>query len=268
MNIMVLVTGACGGLGRAMASECARRGYELFLTDISEPGLVSIRQGLERQYGTTVYTHVCDITDAAQTAAMFERIGGLEKRPNMLLNIAGIDNEGGFMTLPGERIADIVRLNIEATLRVTHAALSVRKKAEKFYIVNVSSLASLYPIPLKATYAASKRFLLDFSIALGQELKYENVRVMALCPGGLPTTPEALHGIAAQGLWGSLTTNGLGQVAEHTITRVIAGRRVYIPGVVNKLLSILGSVAPPAMVAHLLHKRWLQAQRQWLTHVS
>ncbi len=264
MTIMVLITGACGGLGRAMASECARRGYELCLTDISEAGLGSIRRGLERQYNAKVHTHACDITDTAQTEAMFDRIAAMEKRPNMLLNIAGLDNEGGFMTLPGEKIADIVRLNIEATLRVTHAALSVRKKAEKFYIVNVSSLASLYPIPLKATYAASKRFLLDFSIALGQELKNENVWVMALCPGGLATTPEALHGIAAQGIWGSLTTNKLGQVAERTITRVMAGRRVYIPGAVNRTLSILGSMAPPSLVARLLYKRWLQAQRQWL----
>jgi short-subunit dehydrogenase len=263
--MMVLITGACGGLGRAMASECARRGFELFLTDIYEPGLVSIRQGLERQYGATVYTHVCDITDAGQTADMFERINNMEKRPNMLLNIAGIDHEGSFMAQSGERIADIVRLNIEATLRVTHAALAVRKKAEKFYIVNVSSLASLYPIPLKATYAASKRFLLDFSIALGQELKYENVRVLALCPGGLPTTQEALHGIAAQGIWGSLTTNGLGLVAQRTISRVMAGRRLYIPGLVNRTLSILGALAPPAMVARLLYKRWRQAQSQWLT---
>ena len=268
MNMMVLITGACGGLGRAMASECARRGYELFLTDISETGLGSIRQGLERQFGATVYTHVCDITDEAQTAAMFERIGGMEKRPGMLLNIAGVDHEGGFLAQPGERIADIVRLNIEATLRVTHAALSVRRKAEKFYIVNVSSLASLYPIPLKATYAASKRFLLDFSIALGQELKYENVLVMALCPGGLATTPEALHGIAAQGLWGSLTTNGLGQVAERTISRVMAGRRVYIPGAVNRVLSFLGAIVPRLTVARLLHRRWRQAQRRWLAGPS
>jgi len=263
--MMVLITGACGGLGRAMASECARRGFELFLTDISFEGLDSIRQGLERQFGAVVYTHVCDITDAGQTAAMFERIKGMEKKPGMLLNIAGIDHEGGFMTQPGERIADIVRLNVEATLRMTHTALDIRNKTEKFYIVNVSSLASLYPIPLKATYAASKRFLLDFSIALGQELKYENVRVMALCPGGLPTTREALHGIAAQGIWGSLTTNGLGLVAQRTISRVMAGRRVYIPGVVNRTLSILGVFAPPAMVARLLYKRWRQAQRQWLT---
>jgi short-subunit dehydrogenase len=262
--MMVLITGACGGLGRAMASECARRGFVLFLTDICDSGLESIRQGLVRQYGAEVYTHACDITDTAQVAAMFERIEGMEKKPGMLLNIAGIDHEGGFTALPGERIVDIVRLNIEATLRVTHAALAVRKKAERFTIVNVSSLASLYPIPLKATYAASKRFLLDFSIALGQELKYENVQVMALCPGGLPTTNEALQGIAAQGLWGSLTTNGLVPVAQRTISRALAGRRVYIPGMINRTLSILGAFAPPALVAHLLHRRWRQAQEQWL----
>jgi short-subunit dehydrogenase len=262
--MMVLITGACGGLGRAMASECARRGFTLFLTDICKPGLKSIRQGLTRQYGVTVYTHACDITNGQQVAAMFERIGGMEQKPGMLLNIAGIDHEGGFAALPEGRVIDIVRLNIEATLRVTHAALAIRDRAKRFTIVNVSSLASLYPIPLKATYAASKRFLLDFSIALGQELKHENVSVMALCPGGLPTTNEALQSIAAQGLWGSLTTNGLGLVAQRTISRALAGRRVYIPGLVNRAMSILGAFAPPVLVARLLHRRWQHAQEQWL----
>jgi hypothetical protein len=266
--MMALITGASGGLGRAMACECARRGFSLFLTDISETGLGSIRGGLERQYGVTVHTQACDLTDAAQTAALFDRINSLDSRPGMLLNIAGIDHEGGFMSLPRESIADIVRLNIEATLRVTHAALACRNKSEDFYIVNVSSLASLNPIPLKATYAASKRFLLDFSIALGQELRDEQVRVMALCPGGLPTTHEAVNGIVAQGVWGSLTTNGLGEVAHHTISRVLAGRCVYIPGVVNRILSFLSAIVPRLMVARLLHRRWQHAQRQWLAGSS
>lgn len=261
---VVLITGASGGLGRAMADECAARGYDLFLTDIGEKELMRIRQGIVRQYGVAVHIKACDLTDAADATALFEHIDALGLRLGMLLNIAGVDFEGGFMDRECVRILDIVRLNIEATLRVTHAALLRRAPEERFHIVMVSSLASLYPIPLKATYAASKRFLLDFSIALGQELKKENVNVLALCPGGLPTTKEALLGIAAQGLWGVVTTHNLGALAQKTIARVLAGKPVYIPGPVNQALSILGRLVPRTWVAKLLYNRWHAAQRQWL----
>jgi short-subunit dehydrogenase len=103
----------------------------------------------------------------------------------------------------------IVQVNVEATMRITHKVLDCRAEKQPFYIVFVSSLASFYPMPLKATYAASKSFLREFACALGQELRPLGVRVTTLCPGGLSTTDEALSGIEAQGFWGDVTTNPL-----------------------------------------------------------
>lgn len=261
--MMVLITGASGGLGRAMAVECARRGFDLLLTDIAQVPLCQIQQGIERQFGVTVYTKACDLTNDEDLNALFAYIDGRQLNPGMLLNIAGIDYEGGFLSQPSANITRIVQVNIEATLKVTHAALQRRRKDERFIIINVSSLASQYPIPLKATYAASKRFLLDFSVALAQELKSENVTVTALCPGGLMTTREALLGIAAQGIWGDLTTNDLGAVAHKTIDLALRGRHIYIPGCVNGILRILGRLVPGTLVAKLLYKRWHDAQARW-----
>jgi short-subunit dehydrogenase len=262
--MMVIVTGAAGGLGRAMACECARRGYSLLLTDINEVQIEDIRLGISRRYSVDVYAKACDLTNDESVKKLFAYIACLGKTPDMLLNIAGVDYEGSFLSRNSERINDIVQLNIAATLRVTHAMLE-RKKDRPLYIVNVSSLASIYPIPLKATYAASKRFLLDFSIALGQELKHDNVRVMALCPGGLATTKEALAGISSQGFWGSATTNRLETVARRTISRALSGRRVYIPGALNRTFSIAGRLVPGTWIARLLHSRWQAAQKKWLT---
>jgi short-subunit dehydrogenase len=261
--MIAMITGAAGGLGRAMAVECARRGYDVYLTDISQAALTELAGGLRRQFDVNAYCRACDLTSDADVKAMFADMDAEGVQPNMLLNIAGVDYEGGFLTRTSEEILHIVRLNIEATLRVTHAALQ-RRAQGRFHIVTVSSLASLYPIPLKATYAASKRFLLDFSIALGQELRKEDVRVLALCPGGLPTTQAALRGIAAQGFWGNVTTNQLGLVARHTISRALAGRRTYIPGFVNRTLSFLGKLVPDAWIASLLYMRWNAAQKKWL----
>lgn len=262
--MMALITGAAGGLGRAMACECARRGYDLFLTDINDKSLEGIRLGISRRYGVNVYSRACDLTNPASVDELFAHMGGLGHTPDMLLNIAGVDYEGSFAGRDSERINAIVQLNIAATLKVTHSLLERKAKGKPLYIVNVSSLASIYPIPLKATYAASKRFLLDFSIALGQELKDENVRVLALCPGGLATTKEALAGISSQGFWGSATTNRLESVARRTISRVLRGKRVYIPGALNRTFSIAGRLVPGTWIAKLLHNRWRAAQSKWL----
>jgi len=261
----VLITGAAGGLGRAFAIECAKRGYDLFLTDISQSGLDSIKQGLLRRFPVQVTTWQSDLTSDRDTEALFAFAKQNRQAFDMLLNVAGIDFEGGFMELSSQRILEILRLNIEATLRITHQVLAQRDNTDQpFYLVFVSSLASLYPIPLKATYAASKRFLLNFAYALGQELKHQNVSVLSLCPGGLPTTPGALAGIAAQGFWGSATTNRLESVAHRTISKALKGRRIYIPGAVNYAFSFLGKVVPQAAIAKLLYGRWKNAQDQWL----
>ena len=262
-QINVCITGASGGLGRALAAECGKRGYRLFLTDINAEGLRSLKRGLERQFNACVTTIPCDITRDESVDAMLKRVDESGIRFDMLMNVAGLDFEGGFLERERAEIMRIVSLNNEATLRITHAILNRRRAGRAFSLLFVSSLASMYPMPLKATYAASKRFLLDFSIALGQELKNKKVRVLALCPGGLVTTQDAMNGISAQGFWGNATTNALEIVAARTIERMQTRGGVYIPGVLNRALSIAGKLLPRSWVAAAIYQRWSKAQQQW-----
>ncbi len=260
-----LITGASGGLGRAFALECARRGYDLLLTDIDAEGLQKAAAGIRRQFGVRVDAYSCDITEetAVDGLIAFAKEQGIAL--HILFNVAGIDREGAFQKRSFADVSGILRVNIEATLRITHKALALRAAGEDFHIIFVSSLASLYPIPLKATYAASKRFLLDFSIALGEELKPQGVHVLALCPGGLSTREDCLQAIAAQGFWGNVTTNDIEKVVRRTINRALRGRTLYIPGFTNNLLRFGARLVPPAVIARLLHRRWLHAQAQWLS---
>jgi short-subunit dehydrogenase len=261
MNVMI--TGASGGLGRALANECGRRGYNLFLTDINERGLQSIQNGLERQFQGTVTIAACDLTNEESVDALMDRIDSHRIRFDMLLNVAGLDYEGGFLERARKDVVRIISLNNEATLRITHAVLNRRREGRPFYLLFTSSLASMYPMPLKATYAASKRFLLDFSIALREELKSSGVNVLALCPGGLATTREAMRGIAAQGFWGGATTNPLEHVAAQTIVRLIRRGGIYVPGTLNRVLNALGKLIPRRWVAAAIHRRWSKAQENW-----
>jgi len=252
----VLITGAGGGLGRALAAECARRGFDLFLTDICAPALDAIKAGMTRRYGINVFTGVCDLTDSAAVRTMLDGAAAHGTSFDMLLNVAGVDFEGGFTERSVGELSTIVSTNIAATLCITHEALERRPAGKPFYIVFVSSLASMYPMPLKACYAASKRFLYDFAYALGSELSPYGVSVMSLCPAGLATTAEAIEGIAAQGFWGNLTTNPLETVAHRTIAKVLRGRRVYIPGAVNRALSAAGKIIPRSVIVRVIRSRW------------
>ena len=138
------------------------------------------------------------------------------------------------------------------------------REAARFTVLFVSSLASMFPMPLKATYAASKRFLYDFALALREELKPENVSVMVLCPGGLATTNEAMSGIAAQGFWGSATTNKLEAIARKVVDRALKGKAVYIPGIINNALVFLGRIVPRSLVTAIVFSRFSGAQKKWL----
>ena len=122
----------------------------------------------------------------------------------------------------------------------------------------------MFPIPLKATYAASKIFLFDFATALRQELKSQNVDVMVLCPGGMVTNDAVIAAISAQGIWGELTANPLEVVARKMLDRALRGKSLYVPGALNKILSLLGKVIPRAWLAAAIYWQWSRAQKKWL----
>lgn len=259
MKSMVCITGATGGLGKAFAVECATRGWDLFLTDLSEEALKTLAYSLENTYNIQVCYRPCDLTDFEARTELFDYIRSQAYSFHILINVAGLDFEGPFCERTRIQIRTILRLNIEANLEMTHEILKMRDPARTFRVVNVASLAAYYPMPVKAMYASSKRFLLDFSRALREELRLLDVTVTALCPAGMPTTPECIRAIEAQGIAGLITTQNVGFVASRTIDRALRGRPLYIPGLVNRMLKAAGALVPPAIIARLTGARWKSA---------
>lgn len=262
MKSYVLITGAAGGLGKAFAAECAARGWDLFLTDLSESSLALLAEGLSRLYNVEIQYHACNLTDLAAREALWEtiRTGGF--RFHFLINVAGIDHEGPFDERSPEELDAIVSLNVESVVAMTRRVLEFRDRARTLRIINVSSLAGFYPMPVKAVYAASKRFLLDFSLALHRELREHDVTVTALCPAGMPSNPRVIGSIDAQGFMGRITTKNVGFVAARTVERALAGRALYIPGTVNLFLRYLGGLVPPSIAAGFIGRRWRKVRER------
>lgn len=105
-------------------------------------------EGLSRLYNVQIQHRACDLTDAAAREAFWETIRSRDLRFHLLINVAGIDFEGPFTERSPEELGTIVRLNVEAVVAMTRMVLPSRDKARTLRIVNVSSLAGFYPMPV------------------------------------------------------------------------------------------------------------------------
>lgn len=255
MNTIIL-TGAAGGLGKAFAHACASRGWPLLMTDIDRGKLARAAEGIRRMYETPVETLDCDMTDAAARALFWETLALSGVRAGMLINVAGLDFEGAMSEVAPEQLTTLIRLNIEGTVDNMRRVLDRKAPGVPLHILNVSSLASFQPMPVKAAYAASKRFLLDFSRAVRAEMREAGVTVTALCPAGMPTNQPCIDSIASQGLAGLLTTRNVGDVAEQALRAALRGRSIVIPGLINQFMCLGATLMPKDLLATLIRKRW------------
>jgi short-subunit dehydrogenase len=260
MNSYMLITGATGGLGSAFANECARRGYDLVLTDLPPQGVTFAERLAEKHLVKVIY-FPCDLTSEQARTDLFAAFSQQDLHFWGLVNVAGLDYEGAYLSKQRSQILTILKVNLIANMDFSHEILGMRDETRKFRLINVSSMAGFYPMPYKATYAATKRFLLDFSLALNEEIK-EFGSVTALCPGGMPTTEACMRAIFAQGYWGWATTVDPQKVAKATIKRALKGRRIYIPGMTNQWLQALSTMIPTLSKVKYVASRWTKSQRE------
>lgn len=260
MTSYVMITGAAGGLGKALAAEYAERGHPVFLIDNDRERLETFGAGLERLVDVDVVWRPCDLTDERAVDALWSWIGSYGFVFDGLLNVAGIGGDGMFEGLDVGRLRVILKVNIEALVTMTRRVLDHRAPDGVLRIVNIASLASFAPMPWKSIYAASKRFVYDFSIALNEEMRGKNVRVMAVCPAGMPATPAHVKSVNdCQGIMGLLTEKNVGWVAKRVYEQSLNGRAVCIPGRLNVLLRALSKVLPERIKARIIARRWERA---------
>ena len=253
-NGFILITGALGGLGSALARECARRGYDLFLTDQLANG-EEFAANLTRLYGIQVRYAACQLTSAEERSGLLENFAQQGLRFQGLMNVAGRDFEGAFLSRTRREVTHLSELMITANLEITHAVLALRQPDTRFMLVNVGSLAAFFPMPYKAVYSSTKRFLLNFTLALREEMK-DFGNALILCPAGLPTHAASIEKMKAQGFWGRATMSDTAVVARRTLDLVQRGRAVYVPGAVNQLFAWLSGWLPPSLLTAYLGRRW------------
>lgn len=182
------MTGASSGLGEQFALQLAPRVDHLVLVARRESLLqdlaARIRAGFP-QVGVSVFA--VDLTVASERDRFVGALADHDLQPDLLVNNAGLGDYGEFATAGWSKIESMIRLNIEALTHLTHSLLPGMIRRGGGAVVNVSSLASLLPIPDFAVYAATKAYVTSFSEALRMELREHGIPVLAVCPGPVHT---------------------------------------------------------------------------------
>lgn len=196
-----------------------------------------------------------DLADGGETVRAAGRVADwlrAEVPPGrvLLVNNAGFGSLDAFPQPGPERMAAMVEVNAAAPVRLT-AALLPELRARGGAILNVASTAAFQPLPGMAVYAASKAFLLHWSLALGEELRGGGVHVLALCPGPVPT-----RFAAAAGLAGPLPGPGWLAVApevvvDRALRGLAAGRPLVACGRRAALLAMISGRLPRVWAARL-----------------
>lgn len=130
----------------------------------------------------------CIAADLANPADVSRLVSEASAFPiDLLINNAGLGDHGLFEESAWERIAAMIDVNVRALTQVTHGLVKGLIQRGRAGIINVSSIASLLPVPQMTVYAAAKAYVTSFSEALRAELRGTGVRVLAVCPGPVDT---------------------------------------------------------------------------------
>lgn len=234
---LALVTGASSGIGEAYARKLAARGTRLVIVARRADRL----HALAAELAVDVEVHVADLSTVDGVDAVAARLGVGDV--DLLVNNAGFGTADAVVTAEPGRLADEVALNVLALTRLTRAALSPMVAAGRGTIVNVGSITSFLPVPLVATYAASKAFVLSYSEALAEEVRRSGVEVQVLCPGFTRTefqdTSGYTNAAAPSFLWMSAE-----QVVDASVAALGSGRIVVVPGWHNRVAAVAARHLP------------------------
>ncbi|WP_339080052.1 SDR family oxidoreductase [Pseudomonas sp. TMP9] len=179
---VVLITGGCAGIGRALAMRLAQAGARLVIFDLDQQALDSLVQHLADHHNAEALGVLCDVADAAAVeqamALTVERFSGID----VLVNNAGITHRSSFADTELAVFQRIMAVNYFGALHCTKAALP-SLVARSGQIIVLSSLSGFSPLLYRSAYNASKHALHGLFETLRYELTGSGVNVMLVCPG-------------------------------------------------------------------------------------
>ena len=254
---VAIVTGASSGIGLEFARALAQRGHNVLLVSRSTDRLEEIATELAASHQVETYVCAVDLSKPGAGEVLFVFAREHRLSVHLLVNNAGFGLLGKFHELDWGDQIQLLRLNVEALVELTHRFLPEMIAEGSGGVINVGSMAGFTPGPLQSTYYASKAFVLSFSEGLSRELSGTGVTVTAVCPGPVQTGFQKRAGFSG----GRKRINDVtaSEVAKVGLKGWASGRRVVIPGLINKMLAVLLKIAPRRAVADSVYR--IQVER-------
>lgn len=238
-----MVTGASSGIGEAFARELAKRSFSLILVARRLDRLRTLQAELG---GGSVDVLCADLgtEDGIEAVARRLRLGGI----STLVNNAGLGYRGRLVDQPDSSITEIVRVNLEAPMRLSRAVLGPMIARRRGTLINVASMGAFQPVPYLNVYAATKAGLLSFTEALADEVGGAGISVQALCPGNVPTGFQKVAGTTGS-RFDRTPSMSAAQVVVRSLDAAVPGRStLQLPGQMDRV-SVFAQRFLPRFVA-------------------
>lgn len=241
-----LITGATSGIGLHLAREFASHGHPLVLVAPVGGELHDVAGQIQREFGVEVMAIAADLREPAAPERLYQQVG---ETIDILVNNAGHGQKGAFWDYPMDEDISMLRLNVEAVVRMTKVFVAHMVRRGHGRVLNVASVAGFVPGPGMATYHATKAFVLSLSESLATELEDTAVTLTALCPGPTDTDFFIKADALASGNVNKAPVMAPQDVAREGYDGLMSGDRVVVPGAANKAMVFSRRVLPESVQA-------------------
>ncbi len=244
----VLITGASSGIGYEFAKIFARKSYNLVLVARRKEKLEELANKLQSLYETKSLIIAKDLSVQDAPGDIFDELEKKSIDINVIVNNAGTQVYGLFQKTELEQEIDLLKLNIISLTQLTKlASKKWIANGKKGKILNIGSTASFMPVPLNSIYSASKAYVLSFSEGISKDLKGTGITVTTLCPGATKTEFFEKANMTNARI-SSLNMMSAEEVARIGYKGLMKGKRIIVPGVINKMMVFLVKILPRNMV--------------------
>ena len=249
----VLITGASSGIGEALAHCFAQAHYNLVLVARSEGKLKALAELLAYKYGVNATVQAADLARPGAPADLQARLQRQKHNIDVLVNCAGVLEQGVFTDLDHSSHQGMIDLNISALTGMLSAFVPDMVQQGQGQVLNVASIAAFQPIPMLATYAATKAYVLSLSESLAEELRGTGVTVTTLCPG-VTATPMLTQAAGANQKLSALPdflVSDVADVAQQGFDACMQGDAICVPGAINQAAMIASRGTPKWLVRRI-----------------
>lgn len=238
-----LITGATSGIGKCIAENLSKKGWELILTGRNENAL----KNLQKKLGSTQII-TADLSVKKDVFKVYEFCK--DKNVDLLVNNAGYGIFGKFDETDIDDELDMINVNITAVHILTKLFLRDFKKKNKGRILNVASSAGFLTGPLLSSYYASKNYVVRLSLAVAEELRRDKsaVTLTVLCPGPVDTNFNNRAGVSF-----SVKPVSAEYVAEYAVKKTLSGKLIAIPGLMVRAGVAASKFVPDKLLSRFVY---------------